>query len=367
MKFLKLFLSIFLVGSAFCVSCNKPQSNTTEIPHEISLSEYVEKYRCPENISLNFQTENVTERPSAYEYTADFFEADMEKIRDAFLHVNEVSLTDSAFGPYMTANNGTEMEYLVIYEDAVKGGFSYSSDSSMMYSKVASLYPGSENSDLDYTQMQDYQINVSLDFMNWSDAATEVQQTFKKVGLPEVEFQKGWALDATTMNEHQKIYLDHFPQEDAPREINTLDEAYLLHFRQVIDDIPLINIQWQNYVRDKDEATEAIVSAIYSKKGICSAEVRHLVGNLQPGEKKELLSAAQALDTLCQIYNSKFYDQVNIDQMELVYISYPNKGSLELIPAWYFHLFIPNNQSNSNPYLDVVLNAQTGQPMQSSK
>jgi regulatory protein YycI of two-component signal transduction system YycFG len=89
----------------------------------------------------------------------------------------------------------------------------------------------------------------------------------------------------------------------------------------------------------------------------------------EEGEAKPLIGAARALQVLLDEYNGLLLDKgTRVVSAELCYVSIPNAGTDELIPAWVFSIalpVVPNAQvtHSFDKYSSYVVNAITGEKM----
>lgn len=306
------------------------------------------------NLEVLFDINEVKDVTSAKTFEADFIELDPAQVADNFIKGPIIRELTDAFG-YRYEAEGSMIEYLTIYDGgeafgvkgAVNGGFYYTwhpSDRLTDYQEVVLTSPGPPD---ESTQLTGYQLRDNflrfddLAFTPYIEAKDDVMHQLSEVGIEGIEIDMIYSLDYETMNANRDIYLNDFHEGDE-REMHewlSEEEAYLMHFRQVVEDIPLINVNWQNRPRGAQEITETIITAIYMKQGVHSLEVSGFYDIGKQSEAKPIISKEEALKELNDHFATVLSnEQTRIEDMELNYISLLNEGSYRLVPAWVFLL-----------------------------
>ncbi len=346
---------------------NKPELNSIDVP---------------EHLVIELDDEHVNEVETARIHTAKFLELDPQLVAEQVLaediHTTEVYAMGLQF---QTAGEGIE-EYLTVYDggkafgkykDQVDGGFTYSKyvkEKLIPYSNVVSIDPGppifgSQINKHDLTS--DFQTFVDLEFMAYEEVEQVILAWFEKIGITDIETEVIYALDAETMDMHYQRFLE-VVGEASDFNWTKDEEAYLVHLRQVIDQIPLINYIWQQEVRQGNEVTETQLYVLYNQDGVYSADVRQLYHIIESSEEYELISSQEALQILIDHYQAQIITtETKVDQMTLYYVGVVDGDQYQLVPAWVFRIAefkeSVSDDGKSEPYYDYsfyVINAVNG-------
>lgn len=323
----------------------------------------------PENLIIEIDQTSDTVS-SAPILTVEFIEIDEDKAIKTFFN-NEVAEEESnAYGKaFFSDETEKQFESLYVYGDketALTGGLGYSKSEglSINYGDVVSIYPDSPDrvTQENQTFNHNYSSFTDLLFKPYQQVIDEIINKLNLVDLKEVELEVIYALDQETMNDHlmkseaidsETIY---FSEED---------EAYLLHFRQMIHEIPVANFTWQSSARGVNDSTETVISAIYNEDGIYNLDVKEYYALIDEGEAQPLLNQTDALSEVIKLYQNKIISsKVLIDQAELNYIGKMDGSERQLIPAWIFRTVSEIDESaESITYRDyqfIVIDAITG-------
>ncbi|MBM7542335.1 hypothetical protein [Amphibacillus cookii] len=149
-----------------------------------------------------------------------------------------------------------------------------------------------------------------------------------------------YALDVETINNQYERYVQGSgDQVDDTIQWTEAEEAYLFHFRQVLDDIPLNNRIWQEGMMDAKEVTETEISALYHKDGLIRLSITGFYQMIESTQAEKLIDQTQATQKLIDYYHTVILtSETVIDKMELNYIGVIEGQNYRLIPAWIFQV-----------------------------
>ena len=386
------------------VGCKKAEEDLVgDSLDGLDLETYVETAEIPENFSIAFDPSKVESLGKASVHTAiilEFVEKDRIVI-DELVHGEIIDTTNYAEGPWLEAEHNGVREYLIIYDggaslgmdSGMNGGFTYGMQiEGISLSNKMSLVienspgpPGNIAQEFGFDLKSDYGSFVNLDFMDYTDALSEVEDILYAVGLPEVAVAETYSLDLDTMLEHYNLYLDSssyfgIDEEDDQYTWSKDDESYSFFFRQVVDDIPLVNMPWSKVqgipgknTGHSDEIGYTSVELIYSKDEIISLSAISLLDVEETGEKKPLINPATALKSVIDSYSEILLGQeTSVTSMELCYVAIlKGENSYNLIPAWVFEVAEADEWNDShdgtimlNDYSYYVINAITGEQIE---
>jgi len=386
------------------VGCKKAEEDLVgDSLDGLDLETYVETAEIPENFSIAFDPSKVESLGKASVHTAiilEFVEKDRIVI-DELVHGEIIDTTNYAEGPWLEAEHNGVREYLIIYDggaslgmdSGMNGGFTYGIqiDGISLSNKMSLVIenspgpPGNIAQEFGFDLKSDYGSFVNLDFMDYKDALSEVEDVLYAVGVPEVAVAETYSLDLDTMLEHYNLYLDSrsyfgIDEEDDQYTWSKDDESYSFFFRQVVDDIPLTNTFWPKHegvpgksVESSGEIGGTTSSVVYSKDGIISLSAINLLDVEESGEKKPLINPATALKSVIDSYSELLPGQeTSVTSMELCYVAILiDEESYQLIPAWIFEITEedewddPHNGTIMlNDYSYFVVNAITGEQIE---
>ncbi|GAE29746.1 hypothetical protein JCM9152_1126 [Halalkalibacter hemicellulosilyticusJCM 9152] len=294
-----------------------------------------------------------------------------------------MNIETNAFGIQFRSDN--ENESLTVYDggeafgtaNGVDGGFSYTNDleHNTLYSRVASL--SSDSPDLN-TQLYEYNLNsdfetfIDLDFLPYLDAKKEIKEQLSTVGFPEIELDVVFALDEKMMDIHQERFLESTNDEHELTvfDLSKDDEAYLFFFRQVIDNVPIINEVWSFDTREAVDPYEPSIMVLYNHNGMVHIDATYLYHILESTEEFPLIKEVEALDLIIDHFSSFIINkQTVIESMELNYVAVHGENEFELVPSWVFRLKIDDvyedpidhSKHDVHTYDYFVINAINGE------
>lgn len=337
------------------------------------------------NIQILYDRDAIAEKEEAAVYSAVYYQADFSLLQQHLLRYEITETELNAFGRSFYAkedNHGTE-ERLIIYDggeemgvhSGVYGGFIYSlwEPTRKDYQNVVAMHPGHPDNVeqiLGGTSREDFAVDCDLDFMTVDEAVEMLEAMAAECGLPEMQVDSIYSLDAETLREHNRIAGLSDVWEKS-------DEAYLLHLTQMIDGIPVMNHLWNDdVVSGEAGATELRAIGLVSEDGIISFNVSYAVDITGEAEAQKLLSAESAEEILQARYEDAVYlSDVYAEALALKYIVQHDGNQLKLTPAWVFCMsrdFITEYPGSGEPvsikkYEHCVINAVTGELIESGE
>jgi hypothetical protein len=357
------------------------QNNISNDSQKIALSEYIESIKLPKNLFVTFDPSTVPEIASAKAYNITWLKLEPKKTAKYLLRYNVLDTYIYAEGPGFKAGNGKWTEYLNIYDGSVKGGLAYSlvNDENDLLTKLSYVInpspglPDGVAQTLGYANKMDYSVKKNLTFSTYEEAVSETGKVLTACGFPTLAMQEVYSLDVETMKAHYQLYINTRGKDEVKDQIQWSkdDECYLIHFRQIVDDIPLINVLWENGIQRDWEPTETQVSVFYSKDGIINIQARGLYELGQEIREGPLISPTDALQIVLDDYKKAIQtSETKIFSMELNYVGIYHEKELQLVPAWVFCISHPIKLEETNEvineYTYFVINAFTGKQIRTA-
>lgn len=242
--------------------------------------------------------------------------------------------------------------------------------------------PGNIAQEFGYDLKSDYGSSVNLDFMDYTDALSGVEDILYAVGLPEVSVAETYSVDLDTMIEHYDLYLDSrssfgIDEEEDKYTWSKDDEFYLFFFRQIVDDIPLVGVSWPQAKgmpgEENDNPNEigyTSIDVLYSKEGIIDLTTINMLDMIESGEEQPLINGSTALGSVIDSYSEILIGQkTELTSMELSYVTIlVGENNYQLVPAWVFEIAeenewkdpVDDTTTTYDEYSYYVVNAMTG-------
>lgn len=380
-----------IVSMIFVSACEGTQANRKP-SEKIDLEAFLQTAELPKNLSISFDPTKVLFVDSARIYTADLLELNPDIVAEKLLRREIVERLSYAEGPAFQTGDESFKEYLTVFDGGKSfgsgdggngGGMHYSAYVNGVVRRPAVIANYAGPPDMT-EQLQrslrrsDYASSKDLSFMNYTDALKAVQKQLYAIGIPELGLAETYSLDLDTIREHYVFYLEENRDSDEIQEYTWSkdDERYLFHFRQLINNIPVVNVSWHWGKGTSADASGGImrethVNAAYTKDGVTNISAINLfdIPNGIAGEDTSLVGAAEALQVLISEYADLILEEgTTVVSAELVYVSIPDEKKYKLIPAWIFGIEKPNvlidNDSGVktpyNEYSQYVVDASTG-------
>jgi len=390
----KMCFILLVILSVMSVSACGEKTPSGQI-QSLDLSAFLETAELPENLSISFDPSEVRAVSSARIYKANLLTFDPDAAAKEMLRMDVVDTQPTALGISFQTGDKFAAEYLTVFDggkqfgvdSGVNGGLSYSmyingpDHKSLVIANEAG--PPSLNEQLSKSKWRnDYKSYADLSFMPYADALAAVEEKLAAVGFPQIGMAEAYSMDVETMREHYALYLEENRNvEDRVEDLSWSqdDEGYLFHFRQLIDDIPVINVSWQwGKGSDNGPASNFMdpttITVIFTRDGITQLYASNLydLAAAESGEEQPLIGAAQALHVLLVEYGELLLEKgTRVVSAELCYVSIPAGGASELIPAWVFATAKPGlfrdpvsgAEFSYDNYSQYVVNAITGEKM----
>lgn len=410
-KSLVIFFCFILLILTLACEKNRTNQRTFEEPKEdVDMDTFLQTVDLPQNFSVGFDTSKVKTVDSAKIYKAVPLEFDADKIANKLLRGEIVSTEISAQGPWFETEGKSFKEYLTVFDggksmgiDAgIAGGLSYSvylneEPFNSIRSELFANQPGPPDSiaqEWGYNLKSDYSSFTDLSFMGYEDVLAAVEKVLYDIlEFPGLIVAETYSLDLDTMLEHYELYLksrEHFGgEEEEEITLTKDDECYVFFFRQMIDDIPVINVIWNGgnltdsaadiskpsiQIAAGNVMPDTSVNVCYDKNGVRDIYAHNLYEIVESVEEKPLVSAAKALQVVIDDYSEILLASETImESMELCYVAIPSEDSYQIIPAWVF--CIAQNESRKDltgstkkpvfSYEFYVIDAMTGKKISS--
>lgn len=392
-KILILLLSItFLISASAC----KGMQSNKKLSENMDLETFLRTVKLPKNLSISFDAVKVESVAFAKTYTTDVLELDSDTVAKGLLRRKIIDKKPQAVGPWFQTGDESLAEYLTVLDGGksfgnkvdVNGGLYYgvyingkpAEDLSSVIS--GEVGPPSMNEQLNKSlSRSDFASFANLSFMSYADALAAVEKQLYAIGFPKLGVAETYSIDLETMRKHYTSYVEENRNQEELEEVSLSkeDEGYLFHFRQLVDDIPVINASWE---WGKGTATGAagnwmkypIINATYTKTGVTGILASGLydVAAAKGGEEKPLIGASDALQVVFDEYAELLLDEgTRVASAELCYVSVSARNAYELIPAWVFSIAKPTIWVDPDSrakfpydnYSQYVVNAITGEKM----
>jgi regulatory protein YycI of two-component signal transduction system YycFG len=206
----------------------------------------------------------------------------------------------------------------------------------------------------------DYKTSHDLEFESYATAVERVLQLMQSCGLPELKVKTVYALDLETMRKHYEDYANSDAGDIPEFTLSEDDECYLMHFRQIVDGIPLTDSVWEKATRTWD-VTESPIIAVYSENGLESFYSRGLYQIETAYQESPLITPLQAAQTLADDYASGIIlTETEVSSVELNYVAVYENEDIVLVPAWMFVVSSRSKTPDTIDYRFGVVDAITG-------
>ncbi len=184
-----------------------------------------------------------------------------------------------------------------------------------------------------------------LSFLPMQEAQQTIIDFLASWGVSVVPWE-AYSVDLQGLREHRQIHLDFLSavnNEEMKKEVEKLgdftaeDEAYYLFFRQVVDELTVLDASWRPL--DKRLGPQSGAQAKWSSRGIENFEGGPFFQVEEAEEEYSLFSREQALEKLLEPYMGleRLDQETTILSAELCYVPiYEAADRLLLMPAWVF-------------------------------
>lgn len=308
------------------------------------------------NIIIRYDMAKVTKREEATIYKAEAYQANERLMYEKLLN-NDGIVETNAFGKTIYQYEGREVsKSLTLYEVGAKagiyGGFNFDIYNLKRgaYQDIIYIYDEHLDSSAQIgggIDRKDYGNNVNLSFRSIEESLKEMDKLFIEIEMPKLQVKNVYAMNKDTMNEHAR-------KNETAANWSEADEAYFIEYMQVVDGLPLINHMWTNMTRS--EATETIISAINSEKGIESLVVQGAVEACVKLDTQKIISPKEAEEIMINLYKSNsFVNNVVAEELDLYYIVLKQEEELRLVPAYIFCMAIEDIYTDLETGKDITI------------
>lgn len=309
------------------------------------------------NIIICYDMEQVTKREEASIYEAGIYQANEQLMYEKLLN-NEGVIETNAFGKTIYQYEGSDVsKSLTLYEvgagAGIYGGFNFCIFNLKrgVYQDIINIYDEHLNISEQIcggTDRKDYGNNVNLSFQSIEECLKENDKLFTEIEMPKLQVKNVYALDKDTMNEHAQ-------KNEMAASWSEADEAYFIEYTQIVDGLPLMNHMWTNMTRA--EATETIISAICSERGIESLVVEGAVETYGKPDTQKIISPKEAEEIMIDLYKANsFVNNVVAEELDLYYIVLKQGEELRLVPAYIFCMAIEDIYTDLETGKDITIN-----------
>lgn len=344
-----------LATALLLVSCAQ-----TEAPPESQTEE--ETIPLPENLFIDFKEEDCPAPGEISVYEADFWRPDqgetLETLKEDLLQYPIEKTEIHAEGPAFYTRSGNRSEALHIMDGGesfgtdhgVYGTFRYYAykDKENTDSRIRPLLPLYRGKDWGTSYPYVYSLKTEecrgkeLGFASMDSGIQKVEELFAGWGSLQIQFTEGYGLDYQELERrnalYEKIEGTNADSESAEGlDFSEDDEIYVLFFRQAVDGITLVDINWYAGTRDMPN-TEGGILALFTKDGMIDLEADHIYVPGKALERIPPISAGKALENLInKKYNvPKLEKETRVLSCELEYAAVYEGEKYALTPVWVF-------------------------------
>lgn len=339
-----------------------------------SLEKYLEDVSLPDNLTLSFDPAKVVSKGTAAVYDVAPIRFSADKLIPALM-IGDVSETVSyAEGMQYRSEKGGQRDYLTVYDDGesfgtqsgTDGGFNYNleRDGVMAASKLQSVI--SSNRVVSMSTLanpglsrEDYRMEGELAGVERSAALLDIVSRLSDAGAPELMVRSCYFMDLPTMKAHAEL-------SGAEYGFSGADEGYYFNFAQVVDGIPIMDIEWEQNVNGSAYPRGSTSGEVwYTARGIEYADFWNLVSLTGTRETVSLISPSEAVEALIQLLSDVISEyKYNAVTMELIYVKLPSGDGMVMRPAWIFDIVKTERLQDGTEYqfyVSYVFDGATGE------
>lgn len=339
-----------------------------------SLEKYIEDVSLPDNLTLSFDPAKVVFRESATVYYVTPIRFSADKLIPALM-IGDVSETVSyAEGMQYRSESAGVRDYLTVYDggesfgtqSGTDGGFNYNleRDGVMAGYKLQSIISSSRVVSMSTLanpglSREDYRAEGELAGLARSAALRDIVSRLSNAGAPELMVRSCYFMDIPTIKAHAEL-------SGVEYEFSEADEGYYFNFAQVVDDIPIMDIEWEQNVNGSVYPRGSTSGEVwYTAGGIECASFSNLVSLTGSDETLSLISPSEAVEALVRLLSDVISEyKYNAVTMELIYVKLPSGDSMVMRPAWIFDIIKTEKLDNGTDYqfyVSYVFDAATGE------
>ena len=339
-----------------------------------SLEKYLKDVSLPENLTLSFDPAEVASRGSATVYYVTPIRFSADRLIPALM-IGDVSETVSyAEGMQYRSESAGVRDFLTVYDggesfgtqSGTDGGFNYNLERGgvMAGYKLQSIISSSRVVSMSTLanpglSREDYSTEGELAGPARSAALRDIVSRLSNAGAPELMVRSCYFMDLPTIKAHAEL-------SGVEYEFGEADEGYYFNFAQVVDDIPIMDIQWEQNVNGNVYPHGSTSGEVwYTARGIEYADFWNLVSLTGTGDTLPLISPSQAVEALIRLLSDVISEyKYNAVTMELIYVKLPSGGGTVMRPAWSFDMIKTERLRDGTDfqfYTSYVFDAATGE------
>ena len=164
----------------------------------------------------------------------------------------------------------------------------------------------------------------NLNFSSYDKALTEMKSRLSEAGLSNLTV----SLFNSLTSEKIKSQAEHVQSDYNQKQLDSLDEVYLVSFNQHLNNIPILGVN-ETGIFDS-------IHTVYSKNGFEYVTLEGLLEGFEIVEEVFIISAIESINKMKELYGQTLnLADVAIHSLELVYI-YNQFG--RLVPIWLVEL-----------------------------
>lgn len=373
---------ILLFSFVLLSSCQPRTTEDTFIEYG-SLTEYIENCQLPDNFILSFDADTILYREKAFIYSAKDMMFNAEDLISNFLHDKVAEIESWAVGKRYISDNDDLREYLTVYDGGesfginvgIKGGFQYvmEKNGSLQFANQQYVIENAGYQITDsslsriYTKKTDYSSFTDLSFHPYRDTEMEILSVLESAGVPEFQISEAYSLDYDTMRQHAENFRNLW-NYDLDCQYTKADEGYLFYISQSISGIPIINQGWNGqggasmlYGNPMNYTSGTV---FYNENGLVYADFTSLLDVKEIKKEENLLTPVTAFNTLMAYYKDIIIlGTVDVESMQLRYVTLNKEAPYELRPAWIFYLLVttPTEEIGDVQHYELfIVDAVTG-------
>lgn len=189
-----------------------------------------------------------------------------------------------------------------------------------------------------------------LDDFDYNDLVTKSNEIINSFSIPAEETPEAYAVD--------KNAIQNLPygQPEVYENFSEDDEAYILHYRQMFEGLPLTYFRTHSNAREA-QGIKPLVSFVYSREGLEYFDA-DLIEITEKGNNVNVcpfIEAAASVKNHIENLYSENNEQITVNGGELNYISEVdyNKNTISLKPVW---IFTKESKFEDNtPYFEPII------------
>ena len=203
-----------------------------------------------------------------------------------------------------------------------------------------------------------------LSFKSRKEVIDETDNVVEELKVPGLQLKKLYARDMDTLNEN-RIRSNQIKKEQGlpliDYEFTENDEDYFLSYQQVIDDIPITQIDWLAEPGMDTVNTASHFEVQYDQeRGLADIYASNLYQISGEKEEKTILAPEKAIEKYIEVYGEGgFIDPTTIYDISLEYIILYRDSKLTAVPVWMLSVASKVNTEtvSGNIYENIAIDA----------